>query len=315
MELLLFGALLLSQSGTAGKQYAMKKCGELAPGPFNSICINLVRSALCLVVSLFIWLIAEGTGTNALGVGIGIVAGVGTSINLFTWILCSRYISLTLIEGVSTIGTLIIPMFLAPYLFNGETVSTLQWIGTVLVFISVFLFSNKTAKKEKTVADKKKVVAGTLLLILCASGAMLANISKKFYAFHVTAKGQGGAQIYTLLNFCSVLGVFLLLFAVYYQLERRRLQKTVAEGEPVHVELPYRRVWLFILIAAVSLYTYELFAAYAAQLPAAVYYPISRAIAILGSFLLDVIVFKDKVTPKKLVGLVLLIAAVIMINI
>lgn len=314
MEFLLYGALLISQAGTAAKQYAMKKCGMLAPGPFNSICINLARSVICLLVSLLIFMIADGTGTSPLGVYIGIAAGCGTAFNLFTWILCTQRVSLTLIEAVSTIGTLIVPLFLAPYLYGGEEVTALQWVGAVLVFAAVLLFSKKGTKTDSRSADKKSVIGSVLLLLLCAGSAMTANIAKKLYAFYVTDKGAGSTEMFTLINFASVLGVFIILFLIYYRLQHRHLAATAAEGVPVHVELPYRRVWHFILIAAVALYTFELFAAYAAHLPSAVYYPISRAIAILGTFLLDVLVFKEKVTPKKLAGLVLLIGAVVLIN-
>ena len=37
MDLMLYGALLLAQAGTGAKQYAMKNCGRLAPGAFNSV--------------------------------------------------------------------------------------------------------------------------------------------------------------------------------------------------------------------------------------------------------------------------------------
>ena len=43
-------ALFLAQLGLNGKQYSMKKCGAIALGPFNSICINTMRSDICLVV-------------------------------------------------------------------------------------------------------------------------------------------------------------------------------------------------------------------------------------------------------------------------
>ena len=313
MELLLYGALLLSQAGTSAKQYAMKKCGAVAPGPFNSICINLARSVICLVVSLFIWLIADKTGTTALGVAISLIAGLGTALSLFSWILCAQRLSITLIEGVSMVGTLIIPLFLAPYLYGGETVTPLQWIGTALVFISIFLFTNKAPKGTKS-TERKGVTFSILMLLLCASSSMLAFIGKKLYVYHITNNGLGSIQTYTLLNFCSVLGLFLLLFALYYQRQKRAAMANAPTGARVRVELPYRRIWVYILIAACALYIYELFATYAAYLPSAIYYPLSRAIAILGSFLLDVIVFKDKITQKKLLGLVLLIVAVVLTN-
>ena len=84
MNFLLYGALVLAQLGTNGKQFAMKRCGSLAPGAFNSVCINMARSLICLIVSVFIWLIADGKGTTLTGHIIIILAGV----SFFTFFFC-----------------------------------------------------------------------------------------------------------------------------------------------------------------------------------------------------------------------------------
>ena len=81
MDILLYGALLMSQLGTTGKQFAMKKCGRIAPGPFNSVCINMARSLICLIVSIFIWLITGGGTTTFVGHLIIIISGIGTAFN------------------------------------------------------------------------------------------------------------------------------------------------------------------------------------------------------------------------------------------
>lgn len=57
--------------------------------------------------------------------------------------------SLTLIESVSMIGSMVIPLLLAPYLYDGDTVSLMQWLGCALVFVSVFLFMNRGKKKQE----------------------------------------------------------------------------------------------------------------------------------------------------------------------
>jgi hypothetical protein len=113
MEILLYGALLIAQAANSAKQYAMKNCAKCAPGPFNSVCINLVRALICLVVSVIIWLSTGGGTTNALGHAIIIISGVGTAFNLLTWILSSRLVSLALIEALCMIGSLVVPLILA----------------------------------------------------------------------------------------------------------------------------------------------------------------------------------------------------------
>ena len=125
MDFLLYGALLIAQLGNTAKQYAMKKCGGLAPGAFNSVCINLARSLICLAVSLVIWLFAGGGATTLSGHLFIIAAGIGTAFNLFTWILASQIVPLALVESVSMMGSMVVPLILAPYLYNGEEVSLL----------------------------------------------------------------------------------------------------------------------------------------------------------------------------------------------
>ena len=310
MKFMLYGALLLAQAGTSAKQFAMKRCGKIAPGAFNSVCINLARSLICLAVSMIIWLSTGGGATTFLGHLIIIIAGIGTAFNLFTWILSSQFVSLTLIESVSMIGSMVIPLILAPYLYDGDTVSLIQWLGCLLVFVSVFFFMNKENKSEKKGNTLQKIV----IVLICAISTTLASIFKKYYTYHITAKGLGSIEYFTFINFVTVLAVFLLLFAVYYTSEKKRAAVTCTEGERPSVEFPYKRVWIYILVAGVALYVNELFTSYAAQLPSAIYYPLARGLTVGCTFLLDVIAFKDKVTVKKIIGFFIVIAAIILIN-
>ena len=93
---------------------------------------------------------------------IGAAAGIGTALNLFTWILSAQRISLTLLEGVCTVGSLVVPLFLSPYLYNGEKVSLLQWTGAILVILSLFLFSGKS----KSVTEKKSTLANIIIIFV-----------------------------------------------------------------------------------------------------------------------------------------------------
>jgi drug/metabolite transporter (DMT)-like permease len=307
MDILFYGALLLAQAGITAKQFAMKKCGQIASGPFNSVCINLMRSAICLVVSVIIWLMTDGGTTTAFGHFIIIISGIGTALNLFTWILSTRLVSLILIESVTMIGSLVLPLVLAPVLYNGDSVSLVQWIGCILIFVSVFLFVNKGNGEKKEGSVLKKIV----VVAFCALGATVAALFKKYYTYHISDKGLGSIEYFTLMNFVTVLFFFVILFTVYYLLEKKRISGVEGGGK---VELPYKKVFVYIMIAATALYVAELFSVYAAQLPSAIYYPLSKGLAVLATFLLDVIVFKDKVTVKKIIGLCLVIIAIVLVN-
>ena len=308
-SILLYGALLLTQCGNCTKQFAMKKCGAIAPGPFNSVCINMMRATICFVISCIIWLIADGgRGTTLEGHLIILAGGIGTAFNLFAWILSTRAVSLILLESISTVTTMIIPMLLAPVLYNGDKASPLQWIGSILIFVSLFFFSEKKDHKKKEKA-KGSFFSKFGIVFLCAVSAGLAAISKKFYTENIVSASLGSVEYYTFMSFVIVLVVFAVLFAVFYGKERCAAKHTGGK-----VELPYKRVWVYILIAASALYVVELFATYAAKLPDGIYYPLSRGLTAGTTFLLDVFAFKDKVTVKKIVGLVLVIVSVVMVN-
>lgn len=302
MDILLYGALLLSVLGVSGKQFAMKRCGSLTPGLFNSVCINALRSTICIIVSVIIWLCVDGGAANALGHVCIVFGGIGTAINLLMWILSSRMVSLIMIEAVTTVTTMVIPMVLAPWLYNGESASLLQWIGCIMILVSVPCFTGAKGEKKEGSLLKKIVTVG-----ICAAGAGLAAISKKYYSYYVKDIGNGSNEYYTMMSFAVILLSFLILFSILY-----RKEKNANGGK---VELPYKKVWAFILLAAASLYVNELFAVYASALPSAIYYPLNRGLTVVFTFVLDVLVFKDKVTPKKIFGLILITTAVVLVNI
>lgn len=163
--------------------------------------------------------------------------------------------------------------------------------------------STASEKKQGSLFSKIAVVT------VCALGITAATVFKKLYVINIEANALGTVEYFTFINFVTVLAVFGILFAFYYAREL----KTAASNNK-KVELPYKKVWIFVLIAAASLYLNELFTVYANQLSAAIYLPLSKGLNVGCTFLLDVAVFKEKVTVKKLIGLVTVIAAIILVN-
>ena len=314
LYLVFYGALLLAQAGATAKQFAMKSCGKRAPGAFNSVCINFVRSLICLVVSMIIWLCTDGGTTTVFGHVIIILSAIGTAFNLFTWILSSQLVSLILIESISMIGSMVIPLLLAPYLYNGDTVSPVQWLGCILVFISVWFFMSKKTNNDNHEKKEGSLLQKIVVVGTCAISITLASVLKKYYTYHITAKNLGSIEYFTFISFLTVLVVFLVLFAIYYAQENKQALSLGMTEQKSRVEFPFRRVWVYILIAGVALYVNELFTSYATQLPSAIYYPLSKGLNVGCTFLLDVIVFKDKITLKKIIGFFIVIAAIILIN-
>lgn len=302
-----FIAILIAQIGLNGKQYSMKKCGAIAPGPFNSICINTMRSAICLIVSVIIWLIVDGKATTPFGHLIIIISAIGTAVNLFTWILSSRLISLTLLESLMILGKLIVPLILAPFMFGEAPVTAIQWVACGLIVVAVILFIDFNSSQKKNGSLIKKF----LLVGVCVISLTVSVIFKKYYMVKIQSQSLGSVEYFTFINFAVVILTFAILFPLYYHKESVKLK---ADGISSRLELPYKKVWLYIVIAAASLYLFELFTVYANELDVAIYAPLSNGLNIACTFLLDIIVFKDKITVKKIIGVVVVIAAIILLN-
>lgn len=321
MWLVPFLALIAASGGNALKQYAMKNCGKRAPGPFNSICINLARAVICVTVSVFFW-IGTGMGTtNTLGYSSAVLGGLGNAVGLFSWILASGFIPMSLIEIFSTFGNLVAPMILAPYLFNGDGVSLLQWIGCALLVASVFTFiepaRERVARRSGSAGavnlqeNRRGSTAYVIIIVtLQTVSTGMATVFQKYYNFHVAAKGNGTMEYYNLISFCVVVLVFLLGFAFFALFRRERISN--GSGR---IALPYRSVWAFILMAGVGLYVAQYGAGIASELPSAVYFPLYKSAVMLETFILDTLVFKDRFTLRRLVGLVLVIVASVLVNV
>ena len=316
MPLLQYGSLLVAQFGTMAKQFSMKKCGAIAPGPFQSVCINTIRVTVCFFVSLLLWLIADGQGSTLTGNLIAIASGVGTALSLFCWILASGLVSLTLLEAAITLATTVAPLILAPFLYNGETPTLLQWLGCLLICASLYFFMKPAPKKEER---KKRTLSGAVLAILILLGAAVgvasAMILKKYYTFHVTKGGLGSAEYFTLIQFAGAIGFSALLIVPLYFAEKRRLASTSGEMQPApRVTFPISRLWPYILIAAIALYVNELFTVYASTLPSALFYLLTKSLTILCTFFMDLFLYRERFTWRRAVGLVLVLAAVVLVN-
>lgn len=310
MFLIQYLALIVSSGGNALKQYAMKNCGRRAPGAFNSVCINMARAVICTVVSLIFWLMTDLATTNGTGYFIAVMAGISNAVSLFSWILAAGFIPMSLIEIFSTFGSLVAPMLLAPLLFGGDSVGVLQWVGCIILVISVFTFigpiRSSGAEERKSGDMIFKIIIVTMQTVSTGANTIL----QKYYNFHVYAKGQGTMEYFNLISFCVMVVAFLIAFLCFYLFKRESIS-----GEGGKVVLPYKRVWAFIIMAGLGLYIAQYGSGIASELPSAVYFPLSKSAIMIETFILDTVVFKDKFTLRRLIGITLVIAAVVLVNI
>lgn len=300
--------LLIANVSGISKVIAMKNSGKVCPGEYNSVRINTLRSILCALVSLAIFFIS-GANAELNGWWIWLISGLSNALMMFLWVVCSQSIGLIYLETFSIIGSTAIPMMIAPLLYEGETVSLLQWLGFLCLLIAVVALSFKP-KKDKSLATKPKTshkfsvmtVVYVLLLILSYAGT---SVTQKLYP---TLVGKDYTAFFNLMTFTVVLLCFssVLIFGKAFKKKSFLPESSTAN----------KKLFIYIFIAAVMIYAYQYFSTLSAgMLPSAIFYPLIKGVAMFLSAVSDVVIYKQKLTINKIIGLFFVFSAILLINI
>ena len=328
---------------------AMKKAGLGAKGNYNSVRINFIRSAICLIVSLTVFFVA-GTSFTADFLWICLLSGAANALSMFSWIICSEKANLVLVEIFSLIGSVAVPLMLSPALY-GESVSLINIIGVILLFIAAVIFSIKpenfvgNTEKEaetdikmndsgaskdatETTEERTKLTKQSLknffstAFFLVLSGLSLAAISvtQKLYVYKV---GKNYNAFFNLITFlCVFIGFFAVavIGKIFYKKsflpEITCPNPSGSEADGKNTKKQTELLYVYIIVAAVCIYVFQYFSALAANiLPSAVFYPLSQGAQMILSAISDAAIFKRKLTAFTIIGLIITVIGVIIINI
>ncbi len=288
--------LLFAKLAGAAKMAAMKYAGREATGTFNSIRINLIRSFICMGMSVV--LIAFDPGVTGSHLWIGIVSGIANAVNMFTWILCATRASLCVVEIFMMFATVVIPLLLSPFLYVGETVTLLQWIGVVLILAAVVLFavpgrSTADEKKDKKAVDRTSVI----LIAVCMLSSTFVTVTQKLY---VTRVGKEYTAFFNALTFILVF----ICFVIAYFVMRRILFRKSDGGEAIPtVNKLSGAAYGWIAVAAAGMVVYQFTNTLAsAYLPSAILYPLAYGSGFLLTAAMDTFLFHEKVTLRRVLG-------------
>lgn len=291
--------LFLAKLAGTIKTVCAKKCGVEAAGAKSSIKISLIRSFVCVLISSIVFLL-DFEYMETIGMGISLFSGLCNAIFLFLWLLAAERVSLCMLEIFCMVGSVVIPLILAPYLYVDEFILWYQWIGVGLLFLSMFFFFEKKIGNE----NGGRLTWGTFALLLgCAGSSAGTLITQKLYITYSRGNMAG-------FNFITFFVMALLFLVVSIMLKYNKKQKSENEfgkGLPT-------KIYILIIIAAVMLYGYQVLSMQAVKyFDSGIFYPLSYAITWPMMFLSDTLIFKEKIGVKKFLGLGIVIFATILI--
>jgi uncharacterized membrane protein len=292
--------LLFSKLSTIVKMIAMKKCGSIAAGARNSLIINLIRSVGCILVALTVALISGFSPMEPYGMLICILSGIANAGLLFAWVLCAEKGSLCTVEIFCMIGGVVLPMLISPVLFKGETITALQWIGSVLLLPAAYCFSKKANEKKASFTPSLLI----LLLTNCISNALI-FLTQKYYTYY-SLGSVSDFNLYTFIFCAATLAIAFLCISII------KPNRSEEKKEGFKLE---KHIIVYISLAIGMLYAAQYFSTLAsASLPSAYFFPLSYAIGMPLTFLTDITVFKEKIKISSLIGLALVIISVVLIG-
>lgn len=291
--LFLFIALLAG----ATKGFCGKKTSGYLNGIKDSMLANIIRMLLCIVIGLVMIFItgdpAELVPTWPMLL-IGALSGVSTSVFVVTWLISVKRSAYMMLDVFLMLGTLI-PLISGSIFFH-EAVKWTQWLGIAVLFVAVLLMcSYNNSIKEK--------ITLPAFLILLASGVAngITDFSQKLFV--KTMPGISASAF----NFYTYIFAALTLIIAYF------LFKT---DEPKPTKETFTGIFGYVLVMAICLFANSYFKTLAAdRLDAVLLYPLNQGAALILSSAMSALLFKEKLTPKAIGGIMIAFAGLIIINV
>ncbi len=185
---------------------------------------------------------------------------------------------------------LLVPTVAGIFLYN-QPISLFQWGGLLLLFVAAWLLASSSEKTNGKIHPK------TLLLLfgsmLCNGGTMLLQTLYKFYV------PEGSVSLYSFLQFLIPAAV---LFVVGLAWTRK---------EKASIFRPQKKLTLVTFMAAFALFGISQISTMAsATVPVAVLFPVSDGGGMVIAAVVAAIIFKEKLTVKSTLGVLIGILAV-----
>ncbi|MBE6554241.1 MAG: hypothetical protein E7666_07865 [Ruminococcaceae bacterium] len=293
------GYLFLSLALFAGaaKGFCGKKISGFAQNTTSAVLLNLFRMLLCVAFStLLLFVMGDATAlvlTKQVVIA-SAVSGIATALFVVSWLLAVRKSAYMMLDVFLMLGTLI-PMLLSLFIFS-EPIGIRQWIGFGVLLVAAYIMCsyNNSIKPALTPSS-------FFLLILCGAANGIADASQKVF---VRTAPDVPISIFNLYTYIIAALALALFFVLSPNKERVGFQKG------------HTRVALvYLLMMAVALTANSYFKTTAAlYLDSARLYPINQAASLILSTLMATFFFKERLTAKAGVGIVLSFVALMLTN-
>ena len=234
-------------------------------------------------------------GLNTATVICAVLSALCYTTELITSLEALKHAPLVLCNMGAMGGGIVLVSILGIFFFD-EPMTLIQWAGVAAFFLASYCLSPSENRTDSAVRRISRKGWSILVLNFLINGA--ASFLSKYFAVHVE---NGNPALYSCLTY-SVSSVLFLLLLIF---QRRRVKE--------HAPLP-QKLYLYgtVLGAACASIVY-LVTSLSRTVPVVIINTVPSAISIIGCLFIGALLFKEKITRKNLLGVLLGILSVAMI--
>lgn len=296
------GYLLASLTGLTNvtKGYCGKKLSVYVNGYKDASIIYFIRMILCAAIGAVVAMfqsasLFSGVGTQMLL--ICLLSGTATAVNLVCWITAVKSGAIVLLDVFHMLGVGL--TIACSVIFLKEELKFTQVLGVAVLLAATYIMCSY----NNSLKGRLKISA-ILLLTLCGITDGLMHFTQKLFVYQVKDGNAAVFNFYTYLFSCIVLFAAFLIF--------RKIEKPMREEK---AKKDYGKIMIYVSVMAVALFATSYLKTLAAQyLSSVVLYPLSQGVTIILSMCMAAICFKEKITTKSIIGVILAIIALCIIN-
>lgn len=296
------GYLLASLTGLTNvtKGYCGKKLSVYVNGYKDASFIYFIRMIICVVIGAILAVFQSAqlfSDIQPQMLTTSLLCGVSTAVSLVCWIIAVKSGALVLLDVFNMMGVGL--TIACSVIFLGEKLKLTQVLGLAILLAATFIICSY----NNSIKSKLKISA-LLVLAVCGMSDGITHFSQKLFVYQVKDGNAAVFNFYTYLFSCIVLFAAFLIF--------RKIEKPMREEK---AKKDYGKIMIYVSVMAVALFATSYLKTLAAQyLSSVVLYPLSQGVTIILSMCMAAICFKEKITTKSIIGVILAIIALCIIN-
>lgn len=297
--------LLIALLSGAAKGYCGKRTSGYVSEYKDAVFTNFIRMFFCIIIGFVMVCVQGGVSqlsTSCSTLLITVLSGVTTSIFVVSWLISVRRGAYMMLDVFLMLGV-IVPLVLSKIFFN-EEIRVNQWIGLIILFVTVMIMCSYNNQIKE-----KMSISSFLLLVLCGVSSGLTDFSQKLFARTAPNETAAVFNFYTYIFSALVLLIF---FIAAKLKDRDNASDSDCSSSALSV---LRKVGVYVLIMSICLFANSFFKTLAAGiLPSAKLYPLNQGAALILSTFMSRIFFKEKLTGRCIIGIILSFIGLLIIN-